>query len=42
MVYTSGAIPLDPKTMTVVGDKIEEQTVRCNPSLSLSLLPLQM
>lgn len=33
MIYTSGVIPLDPATMDVVGDTIEEQTERVMQSL---------
>lgn len=37
MLYTSGAIPLDPETMEVVGDSIEEQTERVMQSLKALL-----
>lgn len=33
VVYTAGVIPLDPKTMEVVGTTIEEQTERVMQSL---------
>ena len=33
MIYTSGVIPLDPKTMEVAGDTIEQQTERVMLSL---------
>ena len=33
MVYTAGQIGLDPRTMQVVGDGIEEQTIRVLESL---------
>ena len=38
MVYTSGVIPLDPGTMEVVGDSIEEQTERVMQSLEALLV----
>lgn len=37
MLYTSGTIPLDPETMEVVGDSIEEQTERVMQSLKALL-----
>jgi 2-iminobutanoate/2-iminopropanoate deaminase len=37
MIYTSGTIPLDPKTMEVVGDSIEEQSERVMQSLKALL-----
>lgn len=37
MLYTSGTIPLDPETMDVVGDTIEEQTERVMQSLKALL-----
>jgi 2-iminobutanoate/2-iminopropanoate deaminase len=37
MIYTSGTIPLDPETMDVVGESIEEQTERVMQSLKALL-----
>lgn len=37
MLYTSGTIPLDPETMEVVGNSIEEQTERVMQSLKALL-----
>ncbi len=37
MLYTSGTIPLDPETMDLVGDSIEEQTERVMQSLQALL-----
>lgn len=37
MLFTSGQIPLDPETMTVVGNNIGEQTVRVMENLKAVL-----
>jgi 2-iminobutanoate/2-iminopropanoate deaminase len=37
-VYTSGQIPLDPQTMTIVGTSIEEQAYQALKNLSSVLL----
>ena len=37
MIYTSGTIPLDPATMEVAGDSIEEQTERVMQNLKALL-----
>jgi len=42
MIFASGAIPLDPKSMEVVNGGIEEQTVcppLCHSSCSSTLYP---
>lgn len=38
LVYTSGVIPLDPSTMEIVGNTIEEQTERVMTSLKALLV----
>jgi 2-iminobutanoate/2-iminopropanoate deaminase len=38
LVYTSGQIPLDPTTMTIVGQSIEEQTRQALRNLQAVLL----
>jgi reactive intermediate/imine deaminase len=37
LIYTSGVIPLDPETMEIVGETIEDQTERVMQSLKALL-----
>ena len=37
MAYCSGQIPLDPETMEIVGDNIEEQTARVMENIKIVL-----